>query len=260
MNRPTFTRTSLALLVLAACGGRVPDDTRAVEADPVALSESTLPTSPELGGTDTAASALPAPSPAPMDVVAVESPAPDAPFEGVEITIRPGENLVGLASVADLPVEMLVDANGLDPLSPLTPGETLRVPLSGEAGAVFLEARDFARADRLDHYLAGRGGLLGVETHVVRTGETAWGIARHQAGVPTWVLSAFNPDTNLDMLGIGQRVKVPVFGDSVAEAAPEEPAADTPELDGADIAGTVDEVVAPRIGVDPDIFDAEVVE
>ncbi len=255
MTRPTITRSALALVVLAACGGRVPEDTRAAEADPLALSDRTLAErpSPEPGGTDTAS---PAPVPEPVVVAA----AAGVPFEGVEITIRPGENLVGLASVADIPVELLVERNGLDPLVALVPGDSLRVPLSGEAGAAFLDARDFARADRLDRYLSTRGGLVSVESHVVRTGETAWGIARHQAGVPTWVLSAFNPDTNLDRLGIGQRVKVPVFADSVAEATPEIEAAAVEEagveaaapalVEGArDIYEDVDDIiiVEPRI-------------
>ena len=230
MPRPDLTRAALVLLALAGCGGTVPDDTRAHEADPLTLSARTLPAPPAAAG-DTAAPE-PGPDPHPAVAQAEPVPVPDplaAPPEGVSITVRAGENLVGIAGVAGISVEELVEANGLDARDPLQPGQTLRVPLRGDRAHAFAEARDFARADRLDRYVMGRGGLVGVEAHAVRTGETAWGIAREQAGVPVWVLSAFNPDTSLDALGIGQRVKVPVFADSVAAAEPEAaPGSDTP--------------------------------
>ena len=222
MTRPDITRAALVLLALAGCGGAVPEDTRVHEADPVALSAGTLPEqAPAIEDTG---------MPAPQPVAAAPAPtveAPPAPVEGVEITVRTGENLVGIASVAGVSVEAIVEANGLDARDPLHPGQTLLIPLAGDLAHAFAEARDFARADRLDRYVSGRGGLVGVESHAVRTGETAWAIAKEQAGVPVWVLSAFNPDTSLDSLGIGQRVKVPVFADSVA-AVEDAPVGPTP--------------------------------
>jgi LysM repeat protein len=235
MTRPSITRAALVLIALAGCGGSVPDDTRVHEADPVALSTGTLPAAP---ATASPTASPDTGTPPPVPVVAEAPPAETAPVEGVEITVRTGENLVGIASVAGVSVEAIVEANGLDARDPLHPGQALLIPLSGELAHAFAEARDFARADRLDRYVAGRGGLVGVEAHAVRTGETAWAIAKEQAGVPVWVLSAFNPDTALDSLGIGQRVKVPVFADSVAalEEGPDEaatPAApETPDAPG----------------------------
>jgi LysM repeat protein len=206
---PSETRIALVLFCLAGCGGTIPAETRAGEAGPVALAIEALP----------AATPAPEMSPAPMPFVAepeVEVVAMTPPA-GVDIAVRAGENLAGLASVSGLSIEEIVDANGLDPLAGLQPGDVLRIPVTGNEAHAFSETRDFARADRLDHYLSGRGGLVGVESHRVRTGETAWAIAREQAGVPNWVLSSFNPETDMDQLGIGQRLKVPVFGDSVAE-------------------------------------------
>jgi len=221
MFRPSTTRAALVLLTLAGCGGPVPDATLAQEADPLTLSHQTLPSAEgTLPSTELPLGAFSEESP---ELMVAEGPGlpvvpdrvPTEP-EGVLITIRTGENLVGIASVAGLSVEDLVEANGIDARHALRPGQELRIPLDDDLAHAFAEARDFARADRLDRYMAGRGGLVGVESHAVRTGETAWGIAREQAGVPVWVLTAFNPDTGLDSLGIGQRVKVPVFADSVA--------------------------------------------
>lgn len=230
MFRPSTTRAALVLLTVAGCGGPVPDATLAQEADPVTLSHQTLPSAEgSMASPEQPLAALSEESPGLMVAVGpglpvAPDPVPTAP-EGVLITIRTGENLVGIASVAGLSVEDLVEANGIDARHALQPGQELRIPLDEDLANAFAEARDFARADRLDRYMAGRGGLVGVESHAVRTGETAWGIAREQAGVPVWVLAAFNRDTGLDSLGIGQRVKVPVFADSVAsvdEAASED--------------------------------------
>jgi LysM repeat protein len=183
MTRPSITRAALVLVALAGCGGSVPEDSRVHEADPVTLSAGTLPAAP--AGEDTAAPRLL--PPAPSEPIAQLAPPPTeaaAPVEGVPITVRAGENLVGIASVAGVSVEEIVEANSLDARDPLHPGQALIIPLEGDLAHAFSDARDFARADRLDRYVSGRGGLVGVEAHAVRTGETAWGIAREQAGVP----------------------------------------------------------------------------
>ncbi|MEC7948253.1 MAG: LysM domain-containing protein [Myxococcota bacterium] len=224
MTRPTLTRSALALIAIAGCGGKVPETSRVGEADPVVLSSSALPDA--MPAQDTGAPATPAPIVTEELTVAAPPAAPVV--DGVDIAIRIGENLVGIASVAGVSVEELAEANDLDPREPLHPGQHIRIPVSGALAAAFAEARDFARAGRLDTYVSGRGGLVGVESHAVRTGETAWEIARERAGVPVWVLSAFNDGTSLDSLGIGQRIRFPVFADSVAAAEPESSSADAP--------------------------------
>lgn len=225
MYRPTTTRAALVLATLIGCGGSIPEDTLVQEADPVALSATTLPMTAPLESIEESADAAPEFLAASnteidpgLDSSSDSGTAPSVEIEGVEITVRTGETLVGLSSVAGVSVEAIVDANAIDARDPLHPGQELLIPLSGDLAHAFTEARDFARADRLDRYVAGRGGLVGVESYSVRTGETAWGISREQAGVPVWVLAAFNSGTSLDSLGIGQRVKVPVFADSVAAA------------------------------------------
>ncbi len=153
------------------------------------------------------------------DVVAFE----DLPLpRSATVEVRAGENLVLLARWAGTSVEAVAELNGLDVSEPLYPGQSLLLPTEDEAAdeALVSSREDFAQA-RLDRYLERRGGLMAVEEHRVRTGETAWGIARSQLGIPTWVLSAYNPDTDLDSLSIGERLMVPVLSDTVAEAEPE---------------------------------------
>jgi len=180
----------------------------------------------------------------PVDIVAAPASAPEGSVEedglvaaGVEIPapelaiprslgvqVRAGESLVLLADWADSSVEILAELNGLDVSEPLFPGQSLLLPSSDELSDLDLQARrdGFTRA-RLDRYLASRGGLVEVAEHRVRTGETAWGIARDQMGIPTWVLEAYNEQSELDRLSIGQVLQVPVLADTVAELEVIEP-------------------------------------
>ena len=155
---------------------------------------------------------------------------PPVPMERtLAIEVRSGENLVLLARWADSSVEVLAELNGLDPTENLFPGQSLLIPSDDEAcDETIVRTRDTAAQARLDGYLDRRGGLMAVEEHRVRTGETAWGIAREQLGIPTWVLAAYNPETDLEHLGIGERLLVPVLADTVAELEPEEEQAEEP--------------------------------
>ncbi|MFH1465507.1 MAG: LysM domain-containing protein [Pseudomonadota bacterium] len=159
------------------------------------------------------------------DALARVLPAPDAPADvprGLEVEVRAGESLVLLARFSECSVEVLAEVNGLDPTEPLFPGQGLLLPSEDEHGDSAIRARRdaFAQA-RLDTWLERRGGLLALEEHRVRTGETAWGIARDARGIPSWVLAAYNPEVDLDRLTIGARLVVPVLGDTVADAEPE---------------------------------------
>ncbi len=150
----------------------------------------------------------------------VATVAEDLP-RSVTVEVRAGENLVLLARWADSSVETVAELNGLDVSEPLYPGQSLVLPSVDETSdAAVLDSRQAFAQGRLERYLERRGGLMAVEEHRVRTGETAWAIARDQHGIPTWVLEAYNPDTDLGRLGIGERLLVPVLSDTVAEVDP----------------------------------------
>jgi len=70
--------------------------------------------------------------------------------------------------------------------------------------------------------------LLGVTTHQVHTGDTAWSIVRDadivgDIKMPLWVLSAFNRDADLDRLRVGQTLYFPIVGDSIEDVVEVEP-------------------------------------
>lgn len=204
---------------LSACGGSVDQSPDPLALSAAPLDQATVQVAPSF--------ALPAVEEAPR---AQDAPAAEVlpPPPTVEITVRHGETLVALAGLAGCPVEDLAAWNGLDVSTALRPGQALLLPVDRVDGEALLALRDEALAARLDRYLRARGGVAGVRTHRVRTGETAWAIARDGADVPTWVLAAYNPDLDLDHLRIGDSLQVPVLAELVAEAGTPQPGPPAP--------------------------------
>lgn len=131
------------------------------------------------------------------------------------IRVRSGENLVALSKWAQTSPTDLAHLNGMEVQDTLFAGQELGFSLAGEALDFFEEQREIAFENRLERYLESRGGLYTVDGHAMRSGETVWGIARANGGLPMWVVSAFNEEINLDRLAIGDVVTLPVLADSV---------------------------------------------
>lgn len=211
---PRTPLVALALAIGAGCGGQVDHspDALALSAAPVEVED--VQPAPAL--------ALPV-----LDVDASAGGEQEGPVDlarpTLEVTVRHGETLVALAGQAACLAEDLAALNGMDVGQPLRPGQALLLPVDAVPAEALLARRDQALADRLERYLRARGGVAGVRTHRVRTGETAWGIAKDGADVPTWVLAAYNPDLDLDRLRIGDSLQVPVLAELVAEVGAAEP-------------------------------------
>jgi LysM repeat protein len=140
---------------------------------------------------------------------------PTAPT--VSVTVRSGESLVLLADFAQVRAEDIADLNGFDVKDAIVPGQSLRVPAAD--GGDFTARRDTWLAGKVERYLSRRGGVVGLADRRVGTGDTAWSIAREQGRVPMWIVEYYNPEVDLDRLGIGDQLTLPVFADTVAEAA-----------------------------------------
>ncbi|MEL6343884.1 MAG: LysM domain-containing protein [Myxococcota bacterium] len=153
----------------------------------------------------------------------------EMPPPTVEIMVRDGENLALLASWAEMTVEEIAERNDLAVTGVIYPGQTLQLAIADEEA--FEDARAEATGGRLQRYLERRGGEISTIEHTVRTGETAWGIARDVVGVPMWVLALYNPSVDLDRLTIGQTLMAPQLGDTVADdTLPEDPELEGPEF------------------------------
>jgi hypothetical protein len=140
---------------------------------------------------------------------------PETP--SVEIEVRSGESLVLLADFANVRAEDVADLNGVDVKDAIVPGQTLRVPALDATD--FLARRDAWLTGKVERYLSRRGGVVGLADRRVGTGDTAWSIARDQGRIPMWIVEYYNPDADLDRLGIGDLLTLPVFADTIADAA-----------------------------------------
>jgi LysM repeat protein len=146
----------------------------------------------------------------------------EEPLPTTGIQVRHGESLAHLAHWSGVTIETLADLNSIDLTHTLYPGQSLLLPTVHRDEVDLQRARETHRDTQLDRYLTQNGGLLGVTTHQVHTGETAWSIVRDadvvgRIRMPLWVLSAFNRDSDLDRLRVGQTLYLPVLGDSVEE-------------------------------------------
>lgn len=145
----------------------------------------------------------------------IEAIAPEA-VDTYSVAVRSGENLVLIADWGDVTVEELLAVNDdMDPSDPIFAGQSIALP-GGEEESIQYTAERQAFVDaKLERYMSRRGGLVGVDEHRVRTGDTASQLADEIAEIPMWVLSEFNRDKDLDRLAIGDRVNLPVLGDTV---------------------------------------------
>lgn len=125
------------------------------------------------------------------------------------IKIASGESLGRLSTWSGLSIESLAAHNDLDPEATLQIGQPLRIPLKGEALAVFAGKRHAFAQGRVDRFLKKKGGLVEIQPRKIRRGDRATKIARKH-GLPLWVLMHYNPDVNLDRLAIGDSIQVPI--------------------------------------------------
>ncbi|MFT4624102.1 MAG: hypothetical protein ACI8PZ_002761 [Myxococcota bacterium] len=204
-------------LMLIACGGATEAPAEAVLAassEPVAVSG------------DTAEPVAPPPldepvamfeDPPEVEVAPLVVDGAD-PLPLVHFKLRRGETLAHFARWAGFPVEVVAEASGLDLNGAYPVGTEVMLPLSPEARSRVELRRTEHHVARADGYLHSRGGVAGTDFYTVRTGDSAWTIARDELGIPVWLLETYNPSVDLDALRPGIRLMVPALADTVADA------------------------------------------
>ncbi len=147
-------------------------------------------------------------------------------FEGAQepeqltttIRIRAGESFVTLASHSGVTPTELAEINGISVRDPLMAGQELEIPVWGEQLTQFDESRGDRESRRLERYIESKGGLVSVAPHAMAYGDTVWGVAVQDAGLPFWVVELFNRDSDLNSLGIGDEIYLPILGDNVTDS------------------------------------------
>ncbi|MFT6146817.1 MAG: hypothetical protein ACJAZO_000227 [Myxococcota bacterium] len=170
----------------------------------------------------------------PIEVVAEAEQAPEALPTGRWFELRRGESLAHFARWSELPVEDVALWSGLDLDGAYAVGTQVFLPVTGAALSEVELSRSAHRELRVDGYLSLRGGSVGNDFYQVRTGDTAWDIAKNSQDIPVWLLEAYNPSIDLERLHPGDELMVPILADVVADAQvmqPEEVGVKTEEDD-----------------------------
>jgi len=154
--------------------------------------------------------------------------------------LRRGETLAHYARWSGLAVEDIAQASELDLDGMYAVGTQIVVPVEGEALSDLVSKRDAHHTARAEAYLASRGGSSGSAFVTVRTGDTAWSIAKDAGSIPVWLVESYNPSVDLERLRPGQELMVPVLTEGTVAQADEEVSIDAvdQELD--------EDVLAPQ--------------
>lgn len=152
-----------------------------------------------------------------VESIVVEPTGPPA----MHFTLRRGETLAHFARWSEIPVEDIAQSSELDLEGDYAVGTEISLVLSPDERSMVEMRRDTHHQVRAENYLASRGAA-GTDFYTVKSGDSAWTIARDREGMPVWLLESLNPSVDLDRLRPGDSLLVPVFNDIVAEA-PSEP-------------------------------------
>jgi membrane-bound lytic murein transglycosylase D len=127
--------------------------------------------------------------------------------------VRRGDTLASIARRYDVSPDQLQQANGLKD-TVIHPGDTLQVPGTGSASATLASLaapREDIAAQLPERQPAAR--VQSSRVHVVKSGDTLWGVARRY-GVTVPALASANGIGSQSSLTVGARLKVPGGGSS----------------------------------------------
>jgi membrane-bound lytic murein transglycosylase D len=160
-----------------------------------------------------AAPAAPVDEPAPAPVAAAATaakpkPAATASAKEGHVVVEVGETLGHYASWLDTTPDTLRRMNGMRKGAGLVVGQRVRVSYERVSSETFA-------ARRQEHHAAVRKEFFenfrvaGTSVHVLRAGETVWGISQRSPSVPIWLLREYNPDVDLGALRPGAKIQIP---------------------------------------------------
>lgn len=115
-------------------------------------------------------------------------------------TVLPGDTVWAIANQFGVSVESIVEANGLARPDHLQPGEQLVIPVLDEVSGEELSPTEALRGEP--------STSASQRTHVVRPGDTLWGIATSYGTTVEELTEANGLDPD-DILALGQELVIP---------------------------------------------------
>jgi LysM repeat protein len=214
MKRLVQSRSLLSVLAilalgLVACERPINSEGANPTADPILPATLVAPTTDPaaLPTTDpAAATAVPADTDpgaaatADPNAVATTEPETTAPRGEVMHTVVSGDTLTGLSVLYNIPVDVIVAANGLTNVDSLDLGQILTIPAEG-TDVVAPTTEPAVAATAVPPTTAER-------IHIVQAGENLYRIGL-QYGFTIDELAAYNNIANPNVLEVGQQIKIP---------------------------------------------------
>ena len=145
----------------------------------------------------------------------------DEPDAG-RIEVQPEETLGHFADWLEIPTRELRQINRMVYGTPIRAGRHLQLTFEKVPAAEFHRRRlEFHRGIQEDFFNNYR--IIGLRTHMLGRDENLWELCRAEFEIPFWLLKRYNRERDLDRLGPGETICVPVTapinGEDRVEAA-----------------------------------------
>jgi membrane-bound lytic murein transglycosylase D len=181
----------------------------AAPASPAATDPAPASDPPAAATVDEAAPApVAAPAPAASAPAAKPKPPSTATAKEGHVVVDVGETLGHYANWLDTTPDALRRLNGMRSRAGLGVGQRVRVSYAKVSSETFA-------ARRREHHAAVRKEFFdnfrvaGTSVHVLRAGETVWGLSKGSPSVPIWLLREYNPDVDLGAVRPGSKIQIP---------------------------------------------------
>ena len=91
-------------------------------------------------------------------------------------------------------------------------GRKLKLDFAHSSHAMFeAQRRDYHRQLEAAYFASHR--ISGTQVHMVRSGDSLWGLTHRFGDLPEWLLQQYNPDVSFDALRAGTQIVVPRVAD-----------------------------------------------
>ncbi|MDX1435031.1 MAG: LysM peptidoglycan-binding domain-containing protein, partial [Gammaproteobacteria bacterium] len=145
------------------------------------------------------------------------------------IEVQAAETLGHYADWLEVRAWRLRNLNGMRYGQPVVIGQRLTLDFS-RVDANEFEHRRLAYHQALQEAFFKRFRIAGTGSHVIRSGESLWILARRTYDIPIWLLRQYNPDLDFDDVAIGVTVVVPQL-EPLEESSPREAGTTTARLE-----------------------------
>ncbi len=132
------------------------------------------------------------------------------------INVEAEETLGHYADWLQIPTQEIRTLNKFKFGVPISIDQEIKIPMRKKTVQEFEEQRyDFHKEIEEDFFESFL--IQGVETYVVKNGDTIWLLCLNELEIPIWLLKKYNPKMKFDSLKLNQKIKYPLINDQKVE-------------------------------------------